>query len=92
VADQPSSRWVLAGAVTVLRHPSLWTTAVRQLFRLAPSGWWKRAPFLPLPDAAYLKFRMVTAYGGSGGDPRAEDLITYLRWCRAWPEVTSKTH
>ena len=44
-----------------------------------------------LPDAAYLKFRLVTAYGGSGGDPRAEDLITYLHWCRACPEVTSKS-
>jgi len=36
-----------------------------------------------------MKFRLVTAYGGSGGEPRAEDLITYLHWCRAWPEVTS---
>jgi hypothetical protein len=83
---------MLAGAVAVVRHPSLWATALRQLFRLAPSGWWKRAPFLPLPDAAYLKFRLVTAYGGSGGDPQPKDLITYLHWCRAWPEVTSKTH
>jgi hypothetical protein len=91
VADQPSPRWMLAGAVAVLRHPSLWTTALRQLVRLAPSGWWKRAPFLPLPDAAYLKFRLVTAYGGSGGDPQPKDLIAYLHWCRAWPEVTSKS-
>jgi len=81
---------MLAGAVAVLRHPTLWTTALRQLFRLAPNGWWRRAPFLPLPDAAYLKFRLVTAYGGSGGDPQPKDLVAYLHWCRAWPEVTSK--
>ncbi len=89
MADQLSSRWMLAGALAVVRHPSLWTTAVRQLFRLAPRGWWKRPPFLPLPDSSYMKFRLVTAYGDSGGEPRPEDLITYLNWCRAWPEVTS---
>lgn len=89
MAAQLPSRWMLAGALAVVRHPSLWTTAVRQLFRLAPRGWWKRMPFLPLPDSSYMKFRLVTAYGGSGGDPRPEDLITYLHWCRAWPEVTS---
>ena len=75
----------------MLRHPSLWATAIRQLFRLAPSGWWRRAPFLPLPDPAYLRFRLITAYGGSGStDPLPADLVTYLHWCRAWPEVTSQ--
>jgi hypothetical protein len=85
----PSPRWMVAGALAVARRPSLWTTAIRQLARLAPTGWWRRAPFLPVPDADYLRFRLVTAYGGSGGQPRPEDLITYLHWCRAWPEVTS---
>ena len=89
MTDRSSSRWMLVSAAAVLRHPSLWTTAIRQLVRLTPRGWWRRRPFLPVPDAAYLKFRVVTAYGGSGGDPRPEDLITYLHWCRAWPEVTS---
>jgi len=64
---------------------------VRQLLRLAPHGWWRRAPFLPLPARDYLHFRMVTAYGGDGdpdlvpdADPAA-DLVTYLEWCRSWP-------
>ena len=86
---EPSLRWTLAAAAAVLRRPSLWATAVRQLARLAPAGWWRRAPFLPLPDPAYLHFRMVTAYGGEGGAPRPQDVVTYLHWCRAWPEVTS---
>lgn len=36
------------------------------------------------PDPAYLRFRMVTMYGDAHAQPRAEDLITYLRWCKAW--------
>ena len=28
-----------------------------------PPGWWRRPPFLPVPDAAYWRFRMQTAYG-----------------------------
>lgn len=76
----------------VLGHPSLWPTAIRQMFFLAPSGWWRRAPFLPLPDAAYLRFRMVTAYGGDGtAVAQPDDLLTYLRWCRAWPAATSRS-
>jgi hypothetical protein len=29
---------------------------------------------------------METAYGGAGdAEPAPEDLVTYLRWCRAFP-------
>lgn len=78
--------------LAVLRHPSLWWTAVATVFRLAPDGWWRRRPFLPLPDRDYLRFRMVTAYGGDGtAPPEPEDLITYLRWCRAWPRVVARS-
>ena len=56
---------------------------MRQALRLARPGWWRRPPFLPLPDPAYLRFRMETAYGGAGDQPpRSADLVTYLRWCR----------
>jgi hypothetical protein len=72
--------WMLGATVAVLRH---------QIARLAPRQWWRRPPFLPLPDPNYLRFRLITAYGGEGADPQPGDLITYLHWCRAWPEVTS---
>lgn len=72
----------------VARHPSLWSTAVRQARLLARPRWWRKAPFLPLPDPAYLKFRMVTAYGGDGtATPEPGDVVAYLQWCRAYPEV-----
>jgi hypothetical protein len=72
------------GAVwAVVRRPSLWGTAVVQLFRLAPRGWWRRAPFLPAPDPGYLAFRLETMYGDPEHVPAATDVVTYLRWCRS---------
>lgn len=73
--------------MAVLRHPGLWLTAVRQAYLLAPGGWWKRRPFLPVPDREYLRFRMVTAYGMPDRDPDPDDVVTYLRWCRGWRTV-----
>ena len=72
-----------AAVRAVLARPRLWGTALRQAARLAPSGWWKRAPFLPLPDRDYLAFRMETQYGAAGHAPEAADLVAYLEWCRA---------
>lgn len=86
--DRTSVRWLGRGAVALVGRPELWGTALRQAWRLARPGWWRRSPRLPLPDPAYLRFRLVTAYGGQGGEPRPEDLVAYLHWCRAWPQVT----
>ena len=80
-------RWWPA-VVAVLRHPSLWAVAVTQVLRLAVPGWWRRPPFLPLPDPAYLRFRMSTAYGDPNRAPEPEDVVTYLHWCKSWPHVT----
>ena len=72
----------------VLVRPRLWVTAVVQLHRLAGPGWWHRAPFLPLPPADYMEFRMVTQYGGrylaDGGRITPTDVVDYLAWCRDW--------
>ncbi len=68
----------------VAAHPSLWPVTVSSTFRLARRGWWRHWPPLPLPDDAYWRFRLVTAYGGSQPDavPSAEEVRSYLRWCR----------
>ncbi len=72
-------------ALAVLGRPVLWPIALTQARRLAPTGWWHRPPFLPVPDRAYLRFRMVTAYGGDGRRaPDPTDVIAYLHWCREW--------
>jgi hypothetical protein len=79
-------RW-FGAALAVLMRPRLWAVAVRQIFVLAAPGWWRRAPFLPLPDRAYLRFRLVTAYGDPSHAPEPADIVTYLQWCRAWPKL-----
>jgi hypothetical protein len=68
----------------VLRHPALWATAVRQMFVLAAPGWWRRSPFLPLPDPEYLRFRLLTQYGDPEHPIEPDDLVAYLRWCRSY--------
>lgn len=79
-------RAAVRAALTVLVHPGIWGIALRQVRVLAAPGWWRRAPFLPLPAPDYLRFRMETAYGGAGDQaPDAGDLVTYLRWCRDLP-------
>ena len=83
-----SARWLVAAAGAVLVRPSLWFTALRQLFVLARPGWWRRPPFLPVPDDAYLRFRLQTAYGDPTREPDPADVITYLHWCRTWSRFT----
>ncbi len=77
--------WARVAAALAAR-PSLWPGAVRAGFSLRADRWWSRAPFLPLPDSKWLRFRIVTAYGGDGSGPMtAEDLVTWLEWRRRFP-------
>ena len=68
----------------VVVRPPLWPTAVRQAVLLAPPGWWRRSPFLPLPHREYLAFRLETMYGGAAPHPEPGDVVDYLRWCRSY--------
>ena len=66
----------------VLRRPRLWPTAVRQWTRLVPTAWWRRRPFLPVPDREYLRFRRLTQYGDTEGPVSPGDVVNYLTWCK----------
>lgn len=48
-------------------------------WRFRRSDWYRRPPFLPLPPAKYIDWRMHTAYGDAAG-PEPEDLERYLSW------------
>ena len=76
--------WIGPVAVAVASRPGLWITALRQVRALAVPGWWRRRPWLPVPDAAYMRFRMVTQYGDPGHRPEPADVVAYLHWCRAY--------
>jgi hypothetical protein len=75
-----ATRAFVPAVVRVVLTPSLWGIAMRQLAATSPRGWWRRPPFLPRPDRAYLRFRTETAYGPDA-HPGPDDLVAYLRWC-----------
>ncbi|MBJ7293374.1 MAG: hypothetical protein JHD14_02040 [Ilumatobacteraceae bacterium] len=89
-SGRQSQRNILSMSVllAIVSRPNLWVTAIRQVLRLAPTGWWKRLPHLPLPGAEYLEFRLVTQYGGDPATQMSKsqplDVVDYLRWCRDW--------
>ena len=75
-----SSKTLLGIAGRALGRPRLLIGLVRAAWRFRARGWWRRPPFLPLPDREYLEWRMHTAYGDDGRAPTADELHRYIRW------------
>ena len=76
-------RWLRLVAILAPRalvRPPLAIDLVRVAWRFRARGWWRRPPFLPVPDRAYVRWRMYTAYGDADAVPPAEDLVRYARW------------
>jgi hypothetical protein len=82
VAYTPVVVRLTAAVRALIHHPGLWGEALRATFSLTPSGWWRRPPFLPRPDAGLLAWRIATAYGNADAEMSGEDLVGYLRWRR----------
>jgi hypothetical protein len=70
----------LGAARAVAARPRLWPAAFRQGRALVPPGWWRRAPFLPVPDRHWIGFRMTTAYGDPAARLVADDVVAWLAW------------
>ena len=60
--------------------------ALRQALRIARPSWWRRAPFLPLPERG---LPPVPARDRVRRSDRARpaDLVAYLEWCRERPDA-----
>lgn len=71
---------VLAGRALLSPRLALDLLATAWAFRRR--DWWKRPPFLPLPDIPYLRWRMYTAFGDEAAVPPAIDVIRFARWRR----------
>ena len=69
-----------ATVAAVARRPRLWRAAASQVRRLARRRWWARPPFLPVPDSAWLRFRLETQYGDDHHPPVPDDVVTWLQW------------
>ena len=76
------TRRAVAVATAIARRPGLWPAAVHQVRVLARPGWWRRWPPAPIPDPAYLRFRLQVAYGDDERALDANDVVDYLEWCR----------
>jgi hypothetical protein len=71
---------MLTLALRGLLNPATGVALLRVAWRFRRRRWWRRAPFLPLPDPTYLGWRLHTAYGKYRGAPPASDVIRYARW------------
>jgi hypothetical protein len=74
------ARLTLALLARAIRRPADGLALLRVAWRFRTRGWYRRFPFLPLPDAEYLRWRMHTAYGDHHAVPPADDVIRYVRW------------
>jgi hypothetical protein len=63
-------------------NPRLGLDLVKALWAFRTRRWWARPPFLPLPDRAYLQWRMHTAYADEHAVPPVDDVIRFARWRR----------
>ncbi|MGK2934881.1 MAG: hypothetical protein ACSLFE_06505 [Gemmatimonadaceae bacterium] len=76
-------QWLrLTGALAArsVRRPRLAVALTRVAWRFRRREWYKRFPFLPLPDRTYLRWRMHTAYGDYDAVPPARDVERYALW------------
>ncbi len=71
-------RLAVRGAV----NPRLAVDLLRTGWAFRRRGWWRAAPFLPLPDRTYLRWRMYTAYASEDAVPPLDDVIRFARWRR----------
>jgi hypothetical protein len=79
------TRLSLLLALRALRHPATGVALLRVAWRFRRRGWWRRAPFLPLPSVTYVRWRMHTAYGDDQAIPPVADVERYARWAVSKP-------
>jgi hypothetical protein len=75
-------RLVVSLSARALVSPRLALDLVRTVWAFRRREWWRKPPFLPLPDATYLRWRMYTAYADEDAVPPVEDVIRFARWRR----------
>jgi hypothetical protein len=64
----------------LLQHPAEVRPLLSAFWRMRAAHWWRRAPFLPLPDRAYWRFRLATATGSPTGSPSAREMVEFAKW------------
>lgn len=76
----PDPKRLRSLAWAIARRPDLWWAAASLAVKHRRDGWWRRAPYLPVPDASWLAFRRETAFADPEGLPTPHELTEYLEW------------
>lgn len=81
----PPASWLgLSARLTgrALVNPRIARDLLSLVWAFRRRGWWRQAPFLPVPDPAYLHWRLHTAYGEERALPPVEDVLRFAHWRR----------
>lgn len=76
------TKLALALAGRALVNPRVAWDLVSLAWAMRRCGWYRRAPFLPVPPPEYLRWRMYTAYGDENAVPPVRDVLRFARWRR----------
>lgn len=79
------SSWPSLAASLVLRavtHPRVAADLLSLAWSMRRRQWYRHLPFLPVPPAEYIRWRMYTAYGDENAVPPVRDVIRFARWRR----------
>lgn len=81
---RPASWWQLVTGLAwrAALRPRLAIDLLRLAWSFRARDWRHRFPFLPLPPKAYVRWRMLTAYGDENAIPPLDDVIRFARWRR----------
>jgi hypothetical protein len=85
VATRTGQGWMGLTVHVTLRalvNPRLALDLLRLVWAFRARDWYRRPPFLPLPPADYLRWRMYTAYGDEQALPSVEDIVRFATWRR----------
>jgi hypothetical protein len=63
-----------------LVRPRLLALLIATAWRFRRRGWYRRPPFLPVPPANYMQWRIHTAYGDEARASTSAELEAYIRW------------
>ena len=63
-------------------HPRLALDLLSLTWSMRRRHWFRGPPFLPVPPAEYVRWRMLTAYGDEDAVPPVEDVVRLARWRR----------
>jgi hypothetical protein len=73
-------KWLVKLFFALLCKPSLWISAIKQVFMLAKNRWSLVFPFLPFPSSDFMEFRLITYQGEVEKLPEVKVVIAWLSW------------